>query len=147
MKRQLFSLVGAIALIVSVSACGSSNGALQVATTAETGIVSLVHVTIQAEAAAYAAKAFSKAQHDTNLAALQKVNAGETALNASLLAWAANAGQPAPAAVTNAVKALAPILADLTPLLGVSTTSTLSTYLADLSSIIATLQAPAASKG
>lgn len=144
-SRTIVLLACVLIGVGSFSACASTNGALQTATIAETGIVQLVHAAVVSEAAAYTASppAISPAQHQRNIAVFLQVNAGEAALNAALLTWAANIGQPAPAAVTNAIKALTPILADLAPILGASGPA--ATFAADLSAILAALQAPAAS--
>ena len=137
-------LLACVLAASSMMGCASANGALQTSTVAETGIVQLVHAAVQSEAAAYTANppVVSLTQHQRNVAVLLKINAGEAALNAALLTWAKNAGQPMPAAVVAAVAALGPILADLTPLLG--TSGSAATFAADLSAILAALQAPAA---
>ena len=138
--------LGIVLMVVALmGACSSTNGALQTATVAEAGIVQVVHVAVLSEQAAYTSHAYSSVKHQSYVAVLLKINSGEAALNAALATWAANSGQPAPAAVAAAIASLTPILADLAPLLG--TSGTAATLSADISAILSTLQAPAVTKG
>lgn len=132
MKRLLL----AISCAALLSACASGSK-LQTVVSGETIGVKAVHVVIVTEEDAYKAQAFSSAQHQKNIAALQRVVASERGLNDALRAWNANQGQPVPAVVIAAVNALSTVLSDLQPLLGSNPTLTLllsniATAVADL---------------
>jgi hypothetical protein len=106
-------------LLVVLSMWGCATGSkLQTVTTGETISVKAVHLVIVTEEDAYKAGAYPLAQHQKNIAALQKVVAAESALNDALRAWNANQGQPVPVSVIAAVTTLSSVYADLQPILG-----------------------------
>lgn len=118
MALLVVGLGGSLSLM---AACASTP--IQKVTIGETAAVQAVHAVVAAEANAYKAGAYDQATHDKYLLALKNVIQGEKALNDAVIAWAHVDGQPVPAAVATAVKALAGVLKDVQPLIPTNSTA------------------------